>query len=82
MPENKPFSLEEDKIILYLYDELKIKQWSLVAKKMTEEYKMERNAKQCRDRLSSTLSQVPPSLRSIFQPRMDGTRGEGALPAA
>jgi hypothetical protein len=50
MPENKPFTPEEDGIIIYLYDELKIKQWSLIAKKLTEEYNIERNAKQCRDR--------------------------------
>ena len=54
MPENKPFTPEEDKIILYLYEQLKIKKWALVAKKMSEEYEMERNAKQCRDRYSLT----------------------------
>lgn len=32
---NRPFSEEEDKIIRYLYDELKIKKWGVIAKKMT-----------------------------------------------
>lgn len=59
MPENKEFSVEEDRTIRFLYDELNIKQWAMVAKIMTEDYQMPRNAKQCRDRLLEGVTQVP-----------------------
>lgn len=36
MPENRPFTSEEDKIILHLFDQLKIRQWSIIAKKLTD----------------------------------------------
>lgn len=50
MSENKTFTEEEDKLIKYLYDDLKIKKWAMVAKRMADDYGLERNAKQCRDR--------------------------------
>ena len=50
MPDNKPFTEEEDRTIKFLFEDLKIKQWAMVAKIMTEDYQMPRNAKQCRDR--------------------------------
>ena len=50
MPENKPFTEEEDKIIKHLYENEKITKWAIIARKLTEEYNLPRNAKQCRDR--------------------------------
>lgn len=73
MPENRCFTQEEDTLIRYLYDELKIKKWALVAKTMTEEYGMERNAKQCRDRLVCSHLDIDnfwtPSLQPSGPPR-------------
>ena len=49
MPERKPWTEEEDKILKYLREEEKMKKWSHIARKMDEEYKMfGRNGKQCR----------------------------------
>lgn len=50
MRDNRPFSEKEDEIIRNLYINQKITKWSMIARTLTEEYKFERNAKQCRDR--------------------------------
>ena len=50
MPENKAFNPEEDKLIRHVYDEVRIKNWGMIAKTLTEDYNFPRNAKQCRDR--------------------------------
>ena len=50
MPDNRPFIPQEDKIIKELYEEQKIANWAIIARKLTEEHHFPRNAKQCRDR--------------------------------
>lgn len=51
MPERKPWTPEEDKVLKFLREEQKITKWSLIAKKMSEEYDMPgRTGKQCRER--------------------------------
>ena len=50
MRDNRPFTEQEDKLIKDLFEEQNIKNWSMVARKLTEDHKFARNAKQCRDR--------------------------------
>jgi hypothetical protein len=49
--EKKIWSQEEDTILKNLYEEEGIRNWSLLAKKMSGEYNLPRkSAKQCRER--------------------------------
>ena len=50
MRDNRPFTEQEDKLIKQLFEEQNIKKWSIIARKLTEDHKFPRNAKQCRDR--------------------------------
>lgn len=50
MRDNRPFSEKEDEVIRDLYEKQNIKKWSMIARVLTEEFSMARNAKQCRDR--------------------------------
>ena len=51
MPERKVWSSEQDNVLKYLKEELKIQKWSIIARKMVEEYSMPgRTGKQCRER--------------------------------
>ena len=50
MDEMRPFTHDEDQIIKYLHEEQKITKWAIIARKLTLEYNIPRNAKQCRDR--------------------------------
>lgn len=50
MRDNRPFSEKEDEVIKDLYEKQNIKKWSMIARVLTEEFSMPRNAKQCRDR--------------------------------
>lgn len=51
MRENRPFTQEEDSIIRELYENQNIKKWSIIARILTDDHNLIRNAKQCRDRL-------------------------------
>lgn len=49
MPERKVWTSEEDKLLKHLKEDLKIPKWSIIAKKMADEYSMPgRTGKQCR----------------------------------
>ena len=51
MPERKAWSSEEDEVLKNLREEQQITKWSVIAKKMAEEYNMPgRTGKQCRER--------------------------------
>lgn len=62
MPENRPFTPYEDKLIKNFYEEQKITKWAIIARKLTEDYNFPRNAKQCRDRFISTYSDISNAL--------------------
>jgi hypothetical protein len=49
MPERKAWTPEEDRTLKYLREELQINKWSIIAKKMADEFDMlGRTGKQCR----------------------------------
>jgi hypothetical protein len=52
MPENRPFTAYEDQLIKTLYEDEKITKWAIISRKLTEEFNLPRNAKQCRDRFT------------------------------
>lgn len=56
MSERKPWSEEEDAVLKFLKEEVKIAKWSHIARKMAEEHSMfGRNGKQCRERYYNHL---------------------------
>lgn len=51
MPERKLWTAEEDTVLKHLKEDLCIRKWSIIAKKMADEYSMiGRTGKQCRER--------------------------------
>ena len=51
MPERKAWTPEEDRTLKMLREEFQINKWSIIAKKMADEYDMPgRTGKQCRER--------------------------------
>jgi hypothetical protein len=49
--ERRPWSAEEDQILKDLFEKVKLNKWSLIARRMEEEYQMGgRSGKQCRER--------------------------------
>lgn len=49
--ERRPWSAEEDQILKDLFEKVKLNKWSLIARRMEEEYQMGgRTGKQCRER--------------------------------
>lgn len=51
MPERKAWTPEQDKTLKHLREELQINKWSIIAKKMADEFDMPgRTGKQCRER--------------------------------
>lgn len=56
MPERKAWTEEEDQILKRLHDELGLRKWSEIARRMNEEFDLpSRNGKQCRERYQNSL---------------------------